>query len=43
VNHKIPLELLDDIADLQVIADREDSEPVDLDTVIAELKNAGRI
>jgi hypothetical protein len=35
--------LLEDIEDLQAIEDRKDQTPEDLENVIAELKDAGRI
>jgi len=35
--------LLEDLADLQCIEDRKHEKPEDLEKVIAELKDAGRI
>ena len=43
MSYKAYLELLEDIADLQAIAERKDQESVDLESEIANLKDAGRI
>lgn len=43
MSYKAYQELLEDIADLQAIAERRDEKPESLESVIADLKNAGRI
>ena len=43
MSYRTYLQLLEDIADLQSIAERKGEERFDLESVIADLKNAGRV
>jgi hypothetical protein len=43
MSYRTYMELLEDLADLQTIADRQDQPRVSLEKVIADLKDAGRI
>ena len=43
MSYRTYMELLEDLADLQTIADRQDQPRVSLEKVISELKDAGRI
>ena len=43
MSYKAYLRLLEDLADLQVKAERGQETPEDFKAVLAELKNAGRI
>lgn len=43
ISYKAYQELLEDIADLQSIAERRDEKSESLESVIADLKNAGRL
>ncbi|MCX6377475.1 MAG: hypothetical protein NTU88_15815 [Armatimonadetes bacterium] len=43
MSYKTYQRLLEDLADLQCIEDRKHEKPEDLEKVIAELKDAGRL
>ncbi len=43
MSYKTYVELMEDIADLQVIAQRRDEKPVPLEDVLKELEDAGRV
>ncbi|MDO8684604.1 MAG: hypothetical protein Q7N50_14150 [Armatimonadota bacterium] len=43
MSYRTYLRLLEDIADLRAIAERRDQTPEDLESVIADMKNAGRV
>lgn len=43
MSYRTYLAILEDIADLQAMSERRDEETVDLDVVVADLKNAGRL
>lgn len=43
MSYRTYLALLEDLADLHMIAERKDEDTVDLETAISELKDAGRL
>lgn len=43
MSYKAYMELMEDFADLRVMEQRRDEPTVSLDTVIAEMKDAGRL
>lgn len=43
MSYQTYLEMLEDMADMRAIAERRDEKQTDLDAVIADLKDAGRL